>query len=126
MFHKRYPLPGGSPAVGQATPSMMFCEICMERKEEDEMFTVQSCMHYFCTECITRHVETKVMTDSVPDVKCPAVGFKLGRVDINSCNGIVSKECLSKCGTSYCVHRRCFLIQIRSSTVLTRIVQDCC
>lgn len=81
---------------------MKFCKICFEDKDEKEMFAVKICKHLFCTECIIRHVETKVMAENVCDVRCPAFGCKLGRIDFDGCQKIASKECMAKLNEILC------------------------
>lgn len=52
--------------------SLSFCEICVERKENDQMFTTQSCNHSYCSDCISKHVSTRV-EENLTVVRCPGV-----------------------------------------------------
>ncbi|KAK8551354.1 hypothetical protein V6N13_119824 [Hibiscus sabdariffa] len=52
--------------------SLSFCEICAERKENDQMFTTESCNHSYCSDCISKHVLTRV-EESVTTIRCPGV-----------------------------------------------------
>ncbi|XP_030514051.1 E3 ubiquitin-protein ligase RSL1-like [Rhodamnia argentea] len=84
---------------GQSSES--FCEICAERKEPKEMFrTGTVCSHNFCSLCISRHVETKVL-DSVTTIKCP--GLECGGVlQIDSCRQILPENVLHMWDKSLC------------------------
>lgn len=79
-----------SPILIQATPhlellemetteagesSLSFCEICVERKESDQMFTTGSCVHSYCSDCISKHVLTRV-EESITIITCPGVNCK--------------------------------------------------
>ncbi|KAL2478981.1 E3 ubiquitin-protein ligase [Forsythia ovata] len=58
--------------VGES--SRRFCDICIGSKESDEMFTIPSCSHLFCVDCICRHVRITIKETSV--VKCPGLDCK--------------------------------------------------
>ncbi|KAJ0075199.1 hypothetical protein Patl1_34850 [Pistacia atlantica] len=55
--------------------SKSFCEICAERKEIDEMFNTESCVHSYCRDCMSKHVATKLQ-DNVITVTCPGLNCK--------------------------------------------------
>ncbi|XP_044495941.1 probable E3 ubiquitin-protein ligase RNF217 [Mangifera indica] len=55
--------------------SQSFCEICAERKEDDEMFKTERCFHSYCFDCISKHVATKLQ-DNVITVTCPGLNCK--------------------------------------------------
>nr|GMD10601.1 probable E3 ubiquitin-protein ligase RNF217 [Ipomoea batatas] len=74
--------------------SQMFCEICAERKESEEMFRLESCSHVFCTACISKHVATKVQ-DSIHVVTCPGLNCK-GSLEFDSCKAIVPSDVLTR------------------------------
>ncbi|KAG8643841.1 hypothetical protein MANES_11G071600v8 [Manihot esculenta] len=59
--------------AGQSSCS--FCDICVERKERNQMFTTDSCVHSYCSDCISKHVATKIQ-DSITIVTCPGVDCK--------------------------------------------------
>lgn len=59
--------------AGQSSYS--FCDICVERKERNQMFTTDSCVHSYCSDCISKHVATKIQ-DSITIVTCPGVDCK--------------------------------------------------
>ncbi|KAI8021861.1 hypothetical protein LOK49_LG03G00494 [Camellia lanceoleosa] len=35
-------------------------EFCVEKKEADEMFRIDTCSHSFCSDCISKHVTMKI------------------------------------------------------------------
>ncbi|KAL3740513.1 hypothetical protein ACJRO7_021745 [Eucalyptus globulus] len=81
--------------------SESFCEICAERKEADEMFRIRTaCSHTFCSLCISRHVETKVL-DNVTTIKCPGLECE-GVLEIDSCRQILPENVLSVWEKSLC------------------------
>ncbi|XP_059299737.1 E3 ubiquitin-protein ligase RSL1-like [Lycium ferocissimum] len=75
-------------AIGES--SLSFCEICAERKGTDEMFTIETCTHVYCTDCICKHVETKIQ-DNVQVVTCPGVACN-AILDFETCSSIIPKD----------------------------------
>ncbi|KAA8542026.1 hypothetical protein F0562_023178 [Nyssa sinensis] len=65
-----------APEAEAGQPSYCLCEICVEEKEKKEMFRNESCHHSFCTDCISKHVATKIQ-ENIQVVSCP--GFELQR-----------------------------------------------
>ncbi|KAI6704344.1 hypothetical protein NL676_007306 [Syzygium grande] len=81
--------------------SESFCEICAERKEAKEMFSIGTvCSHTFCSLCISRYVETKVL-DAVTTIKCPGLECE-GVLQINSCRQILPENVLHMWERSLC------------------------
>ncbi|TMW94373.1 hypothetical protein EJD97_010379 [Solanum chilense] len=70
--------------------SLSFCEICAERKEIDEMFTIESCSHVFCADCINKHVSIKIQ-DKIHVVTCPGEACR-GILDFETCISIIPKD----------------------------------
>ncbi|KAJ6934409.1 hypothetical protein NC651_009438 [Populus alba x Populus x berolinensis] len=74
---------------GAAESSLSFCEICVERKENDQMFKTESCVHSFCNDCISRHVAAKVQYGArvvtCPGLNCRAV------LDLDTCRPILTR-----------------------------------
>ncbi|XP_030451992.1 E3 ubiquitin-protein ligase RSL1-like [Syzygium oleosum] len=78
-----------------------FCEICAERKEAKEMFRIRAvCSHTFCSLCISRHVETKVL-DNVTTIKCPGLECECV-LQIDSCRQILPENVLYMWEKSLC------------------------
>ena len=48
------------------------CEICCERKETFDMFRNKDCIHYICTDCINKHIQVKVESNSSM-ILCPGL-----------------------------------------------------
>ncbi|MCD9645350.1 hypothetical protein HAX54_034206 [Datura stramonium] len=70
--------------------SLSFCEICAERKEIDEIFTIEICSHVFRTDCIGKHVGTKIQ-DNIHVMTCPGVACR-GTLDFETCSLIIPKD----------------------------------
>ncbi|KAI5660359.1 hypothetical protein M9H77_29152 [Catharanthus roseus] len=117
-----------TPFLPQNNPSssLTFCEICLERKENDEIFTLQTCKHFFCNNCIIKHVEFKVM-ENFHIIKCPVLDCK-SFLEFDSCSLIIPKDILSKwdeilCRSSipdsqkfYCPYKNCSAMLIKDHT----------
>ncbi|CAK7336379.1 unnamed protein product [Dovyalis caffra] len=69
--------------------SLSFCEICAERKESDQMFKTESCVHSFCNDCISRHVATKVQ-DSFRIVTCPGLNCR-AVLELDACRPVLTR-----------------------------------
>ncbi|XP_030507507.2 E3 ubiquitin-protein ligase RSL1 [Cannabis sativa] len=111
--------------IGQS--SEIFCEICTERKPTDEIFPNASCTHSYCSDCIGRHVASKIGESSaVAVVACP--GLDCGGVhelEIESCRSILPKEIVEKwdealceallmeCEKFYCPFNDCSAVLVR-------------
>uniref|UniRef100_A0A5B7BRQ3 RBR-type E3 ubiquitin transferase n=1 Tax=Davidia involucrata TaxID=16924 RepID=A0A5B7BRQ3_DAVIN len=80
--------------------SFSICEICVEDKESDEMFTNESCDHSFCTDCIGKHVATKIQ-ENIQVVTCPGLDCK-GVIEIDACRSVIPKEVLDRWDEAIC------------------------
>ncbi|KAL5823507.1 hypothetical protein ACOSQ4_021407 [Xanthoceras sorbifolium] len=90
------PEPAAEPMViittgAEPESSQSFCEICVERKEADEMFTTESCIHSYCCECISKHVTTKIQESTKAVITCPGVNCK-SVIEIDACREVLPKE----------------------------------
>ncbi|KAL8502156.1 hypothetical protein ACS0TY_021316 [Phlomoides rotata] len=64
----------------RSSSSPSLCEICAERKDEDDMFPLH-CVHNFCTDCISKHVSIIIKkrralvtnTDEAAKISCPVI-----------------------------------------------------
>ena len=74
---------------GAAESSLSFCEICVERKENDQMFKTESCVHSFCNDCISRHVAAKVQYGT-RRVTCPGLNCR-AVLDLDTCRPILTR-----------------------------------
>ncbi|PIN14661.1 Ubiquitin--protein ligase [Handroanthus impetiginosus] len=95
----------GSSELGE--PSQFFCEICAETRDSDQVFSVQTCDHKFCTECIAKHISVKIQKSPISDqvhgrfFACPGLDCK-GVLEIEKCMQIVPKDVLSMWGDTIC------------------------
>ena len=74
--------------------SYSFCEICMGRKDSDQMFKTESCVHSFCSDCIGKHVTTKIQ-ESITVVTCPGLDCK-GVIELDACRAMLTKDVLDR------------------------------
>ncbi|KAL3512022.1 hypothetical protein ACH5RR_024739 [Cinchona calisaya] len=86
--------------VEQGESSLNFCEICVERKESDEMFTIQCCTHLFCNDCISKHVAARLQYNT-HSIACPAVKCE-GVIEFDSCMSIMPKDVLERWNEVLC------------------------
>ncbi|KAJ8755487.1 hypothetical protein K2173_019285 [Erythroxylum novogranatense] len=88
-----------APKSVSGEPSRLFCEICTERKEKDQMFRT-NCDHSFCFDCMTKYVATKI-EEKILRVKCPE--FKCdGVLEIGTCRGVLPKEVVDSWEKALC------------------------
>ncbi|GJU56846.1 zinc finger, C6HC-type containing protein [Tanacetum coccineum] len=78
-----------------------FCNICMEKKTESEMFrNTKVCGHLFCFDCIRGHVAAKIQ-ENITTVRCPDPNCK-GIIGPEACRLIVPKEVLDRWEDALC------------------------
>ncbi|KAK1577643.1 hypothetical protein Q3G72_023512 [Acer saccharum] len=80
-----------SPSCESSGSQTTFCEICVEIKQSDEMFTTESCNHSYCCECISKHVSTKIQDSAKVMITCPGVNCK-SVLEIDACREVIPKE----------------------------------
>ncbi|KAA8540579.1 hypothetical protein F0562_024502 [Nyssa sinensis] len=110
--------------------SHRLCEICVENKETDEMFRNESCHHSFCTDCISKHVATKIQ-ENIKVVTCPGLNCR-GVLDLDSCRPVIPKEVLDRWDEAlceslilasqkmYCPFRNCSAMLVNDSVEVIR------
>ncbi|XAR50430.1 Ubiquitin--protein ligase [Bertholletia excelsa] len=74
--------------------SSCFCEICADKKEAHEMFTINACSHSFCSDCVTQHVSIKIAENSAI-VRCPGSDCS-GMIELESCRSRMSSEMIAR------------------------------
>ncbi|KAF5729656.1 zinc finger family protein [Tripterygium wilfordii] len=74
---------------GESSSSMSFCKICIERKESDDMFTIDGCDHSFCSDCVGKHVQVKIQ--ETLSVVCPGLGCR-NVLQLEACRPVISKD----------------------------------
>uniref|UniRef100_A0A0A0K9X9 RBR-type E3 ubiquitin transferase n=1 Tax=Cucumis sativus TaxID=3659 RepID=A0A0A0K9X9_CUCSA len=76
------------------------CEICLENKEEGNMFEINTCLHSFCRDCVIKHVSTKIENGyssvSCLALNCPSI------IDFHSCWRMLPKEIGEKWNKALC------------------------
>ncbi|CAN6700640.1 unnamed protein product [Malus baccata var. baccata] len=76
------------------------CGICVEMKEADEMFRNEGCVHSFCSDCITKHVASKIQSNihvvSCPGLDCRAV------LELDACMPMLPKEVIERWNDALC------------------------
>ncbi|KAF3620180.1 putative E3 ubiquitin-protein ligase-like [Capsicum annuum] len=80
--------------------SLSFCEICAERKETDQMFTIETCSHVYCTDCVSKHVSIKIQ-DKTHVVTCPGAACR-GLLDFETCISIIPNDVRNMWGELLC------------------------
>ncbi|KAL4628965.1 hypothetical protein ACB092_05G274600 [Castanea dentata] len=94
------PTPEAEPTKEAGESSHSFCEICMERKDSDEMFKIESCVHSFCSDCISKHVATKVQ-ESITIVCCPGLDCN-GVIKLDACKAVLPKDVFERWDEALC------------------------
>ncbi|XP_034695790.1 uncharacterized protein LOC117921956 isoform X2 [Vitis riparia] len=84
--------------VGEASQGRFrfygMCEICCERKESTGMFRNEGCRHSVCTDCISKHVEVKIESNSGM-ILCPGMDCR-GVLDPERCKGFLPKTVVER------------------------------
>ncbi|KAJ9178878.1 hypothetical protein P3X46_010725 [Hevea brasiliensis] len=73
--------------VGQSSHS--FCDICVESKESNHMFTTDRCLHSYCSDCISKYVATKIQ-ESITVITCPGLNCK-AVLELETCRDKLNK-----------------------------------
>jgi E3 ubiquitin-protein ligase RNF144 len=92
--------PTPNPEAGESSSSSSFCDICVERKDDHQMFRNESCLHSFCSDCIGKHVSTKIQlgitTVSCPGLECRAV------LKLDACRTMLPKDVMERWDEALC------------------------
>nr|DAD44168.1 TPA_asm: hypothetical protein HUJ06_002398 [Nelumbo nucifera] len=90
-----------NPKQIEGESSASFCEICMETKSHQEMFSgINKCSHSFCSDCISKHVAAKV-EENVTKVICPAFNCK-EVLEPESCRSIIPNQVFVRWADALC------------------------
>ncbi|GMP89063.1 hypothetical protein CsSME_00040790 [Camellia sinensis var. sinensis] len=65
------------------------CSICLEDTDVCQMFSVNDCLHRYCSSCLKKHVEVKLLQGMLP--KCPHDACKT-ELKIESCKNFLTSE----------------------------------
>ncbi|CAA7054314.1 unnamed protein product [Microthlaspi erraticum] len=114
------------------TSSMEPCVICLEDIDSHLNFSVDTCGHRFCRNCVIRHVETKLLEGRIPN--CPQYLCK-SQLSIDRCDRILAakpslrlKQILKEVSTPitervYCPYPSCS--HLMSKTELSSSTSSC-
>ncbi|KAH9667636.1 hypothetical protein KPL70_021114 [Citrus sinensis] len=83
-------------ASPSSPPSRSSCESCRERRENDQMFKIESCIHSFCSDCINKHVATKIQGGIITPVTCPDP----------DCKSVQNKSIIDFSGLDCCLKKK--------------------
>ncbi|CAI9113802.1 OLC1v1014482C1 [Oldenlandia corymbosa var. corymbosa] len=120
--------PSESAELGESL--QMFCEICAETKPDDRIFKVQNCHHFYCNDCIAKHIEVK-LHNNTHTIVCPTVNCE-EFIEFESCDSILPKTVLEKwdqllCESSiqasqkyYCPFKDCSAMLLKDSDEIIR------
>ncbi|KAF5743817.1 E3 ubiquitin-protein ligase [Tripterygium wilfordii] len=75
-----------------SSQSQCFCAICMDVKQNEEMFSTNTCTHTFCTDCITKYVAAKIQ-GNISMVKCPGLDCN-ETLELENVRDIIRRKCL--------------------------------
>ncbi|XVF25316.1 hypothetical protein REPUB_Repub13aG0202900 [Reevesia pubescens] len=73
--------------------SLSYCEICVDRKERHQMFTISGCSHSFCCDCITTYVKTR-LEENITIITCPGENCIL-ILELETCRPLLPKEVIN-------------------------------
>ncbi|KAJ7963351.1 RBR-type E3 ubiquitin transferase [Quillaja saponaria] len=76
------------------------CTICMDRKTGRHMLSINECNHFFCTDCISKHVAAKVQKNNLK-VYCPGINCNV-ELKPEYFSSIVPQEVLVRWETALC------------------------
>lgn len=71
-----------------------FCEICMDAKTKQEMFTNNQCSHSFCKDCMANYVASKIQ-ENISMIRCPDINCK-GLLEPQNCRSLVPKQVFNR------------------------------
>ncbi|KAI3910395.1 hypothetical protein MKX01_034789 [Papaver californicum] len=123
------------------TDNFFTCKICIEPVLLNQKFKnmeMDGCLHPYCTDCIVKYIEVKVIHDNISEIKCPnsncTVFFNALSCRSNLPTFVFEKWCRFLCesvvlmesskggfghGRSYCPFREC------SELVLNELCHTC-
>ncbi|GMI73000.1 hypothetical protein HRI_000969300 [Hibiscus trionum] len=87
-------------AAGESS-SLSFCEICVERKENEVMFTTERCLHSYCRDCITKHVSTRV-EQSTTIITCPGENCR-AVLELHTCRPLLPEAVVHRWEDALCL-----------------------
>ena len=82
----------------------------MERKDNDQMFKTESCVHSFCSDCIGKHVAKKIQ-ESITVVTCPGLDCK-GVIELDACRAVLPKDVLDRWDEALCFRNTDVVVEV--------------
>ncbi|KAI3884543.1 hypothetical protein MKX03_020526 [Papaver bracteatum] len=83
---------------GTSNNDYFTCEICRDRVPLNQKFRnmeASGCFHPFCTDCVAKFIEMKVIHDNMSIIKCPNTSCSV-LMDALSCPSILPKKVFEK------------------------------
>ncbi|KAK8584933.1 hypothetical protein V6N13_138876 [Hibiscus sabdariffa] len=106
--------------------SRSYCEICVDRKERHQMFTIPGCSHSFCVDCISTYVKTR-LEQHITIIMCPGEDCGV-LLELEACRPWLPKEVIDRwedllceellCATAgrlYCPFKECSVLLLNDS-----------
>ncbi|KAF9616150.1 hypothetical protein IFM89_028616 [Coptis chinensis] len=88
-------------SVGESSSNTKwFCEICMEGKLKEEMFEKNKCSHFFCSDCISKHIATKIH-ENINTIQCPELNCKIV-FEPENCRSFIPDEVFDRWTNALC------------------------
>ncbi|XVE51760.1 hypothetical protein DITRI_Ditri02bG0066600 [Diplodiscus trichospermus] len=85
--------------------SRSYCEICVDRKERHQMFTISGCSHSFCSDCISTYVKTR-LEQNITVIMCPGENCRV-MLEFEACRPLLGKDVISLWGDLLCEELLC-------------------
>ncbi|KAH7574506.1 hypothetical protein JRO89_XS03G0304400 [Xanthoceras sorbifolium] len=80
--------------------SSFVCELCVERKTLNELFSIKGCSHAYCADCMAKYLTLKVQ-DNITSIRCPVSNCR-GSLDPEYCRKILPQHVLDRWGKALC------------------------
>lgn len=97
------------------------CEICMDSKNPDELFSIKGCSHTYCKSCLSQYIFSKVEKNALL-IKCPSPDCYNGKLEPDMCStiledGVFDRWCMALCESIvdskfYCPFKDCSALMI--------------
>ncbi|MCL7036906.1 hypothetical protein MKW94_001547 [Papaver nudicaule] len=124
------------------------CEICVQIVPVNQQFKsmeTSGCLHPYCTDCVAKYIEGKVIEHNMSEIKCPNTDCNVA-LDASLCqsalpNKVFVKWCRVLCesvafsdaskgglayGRSYCPYRKCSELILNECVSASNITMSSC
>ncbi|KAL3830078.1 hypothetical protein ACJIZ3_018880 [Penstemon smallii] len=89
-----------SKPVRNRIPLNSSCEICADEKPRSAMFRILGCNHYYCCECMSKYVASKLQ-ENISQITCPDPKCN-GYLEPYHCHSILPKQVFDRWGDALC------------------------